>query len=169
MNLFTLEPFLDEAVQSASAENLRFSLSNPKDKNLKELVKRAGCIDKGNFLPRWSPSNLVYGDMKYKIRRLPIGASFSSKEVLFHFRCMLFLPTATTRELLKFVAQYESFSKQVLKKKEELVAFGRDDFTSVDSSASVIRIENGKRVIRSVPLLNTDWNWSHIFLFRDQD
>ena len=169
MSIFTLEPYLNAAAQAAPGEKTKLFVETPEDTDFPRLLRQAGCVDKGDFLPRWSHGNFNYPCGNYVAKRIPLGYKFNTGQVLDHFGCKLFLPAATTRELLAYVAQHERAVKPFLRNGNRLVAIGRDDFTSIERTASVIYVDQRKRVVSHVPLPGTTWTWSDLFLFRSVD
>lgn len=149
-----------------------FLVDNLPGNDLPKLLRRAGVKDCGRFTSWWKPlrrsSPGPYGLEEYRFAALPDGSTFSTKEMLVHFKCRFFHPHATTYELLGAVSEAASMAPHHLSEGRKLVALGRDQFNCTpDGTFSMIEALDGQRRLhRSSNILGQVWDSSFMFLMR---
>jgi len=177
-----LEAALREAKQRARArakernridkERSRiYHVENPSVDNFDELLKQSGCVDVAGLLPRWKRRCFDEGRgyssiRRYQIRDIDTRQSFSTKMLLDHIGCKIYVNQATVREILSFTICHRKRVQKLLEQGKILVALGRDDFSFFSEVAMTFCLKKGALILGEVSLSRARWTSRHVLLLR---
>ena len=170
-HMHNLSQLLEKASLQLSKVPPVFIVENEQDDDFLQLLDRSGFADKGGYRSAWRRRSFESGRGYSRFRHYELRFLRSRNRI--SFRVLIsslgvkVTDHATVRELLKFAIGHSETIDFLFSKGKTVVGLGRDDFSLATDTFCALSVQEGARIVSSVPISGSFWNSDHVVLVRE--